>query len=59
MLPAVFVGDDETDEDAFRAIADRGTGVVVGSAPPLTTAATAYVRDPAEVTALLAALADQ
>jgi trehalose-phosphatase len=59
MLPVIFVGDDETDEDAFREIADRGTGVVVGTAPPLTTAATAYVRTPGEVTELLAALADQ
>jgi trehalose-phosphatase len=26
----VYVGDDETDEDAFRALADHGIGVVVG-----------------------------
>jgi trehalose-phosphatase len=26
----LYVGDDETDEDAFRALADRGIGVVVG-----------------------------
>jgi trehalose-phosphatase len=59
MLPVLFVGDDETDEDAFRAIADRGAGVVVGSRPPSTTAATAYVRNPGEVADLLAAFADQ
>ena len=32
----VFLGDDETDEDAFRAI-DRGLGVLVGSRPTCAT----------------------
>jgi trehalose 6-phosphate phosphatase len=59
MLPVLYVGDDQTDEDAFRAIADRGTGVIVAYPPPADTAATAYLRDPSEVTALLAAFADQ
>ncbi len=59
MMPVFFVGDDATDEDAFRAIADRGTGIVVASTPPATTAATAYLRSPAEVSQLLAAFADQ
>jgi trehalose-6-phosphatase len=32
----VFLGDDETDEDAFRAIV-RGLGVLVGSRPSFAT----------------------
>lgn len=45
----VFLGDDVTDEDAFRVI-DRGIGVLVGSRP---TAATHQLRGIAEVDALL------
>lgn len=51
----VFLGDDVTDEDAFRVI-DRGIGVLVGSRP---TAATHQLRDIAEVDALLRWLADR
>jgi trehalose-phosphatase len=29
----VYLGDDETDEDAFRALRGRGTGILVGDAP--------------------------
>ena len=29
----LFVGDDRTDEDGFRAVADRGYGVLVGDRP--------------------------
>jgi trehalose 6-phosphate phosphatase len=39
--PAVlpfYVGDDETDEDAFRAVRDRGVTVLVGESPGETTA---------------------
>lgn len=49
----VFVGDDQTDEDAFRAI-DRGFGVLVGRRP---TAARFQLNNTREVTTLLAWLA--
>lgn len=39
-----YIGDDVTDEDAFRAIADRGVGIVVG-VPPHATAAHYALRD--------------
>ncbi|MGH7504940.1 MAG: trehalose-phosphatase [Longimicrobiales bacterium] len=55
--PVVFIGDDRTDEDAFRAIAGRGEGVVVGDPPPPDTAAASYVRSPIEVADLLGQLA--
>ncbi|WP_246337527.1 trehalose-phosphatase [Azospirillum oleiclasticum] len=53
----VYIGDDETDEDAFRALAGRGTGIRVmdGPAP---TAAEWRLRDPGEVAVFLARLAD-
>lgn len=55
VLP-VYVGDDLTDEDAFRALAGRGIGVVVLDAPRATAAGYA-LRDPGEVRVFLAALA--
>jgi trehalose-phosphatase len=52
----VYIGDDVTDEDAFRALAQRGVGVAVQeTAQP--TAADYTLRDPGEVRALLASLA--
>ncbi|MBI4410309.1 MAG: trehalose-phosphatase [Gemmatimonadetes bacterium] len=57
LIPALFIGDDRTDEDAFTALRDHGEGIVVATSPPPTTAATFYLRDPAEVIAFLAALA--
>lgn len=52
----VYIGDDVTDEDAFRALAGRGVGIAVHDAPQ-TTAAQYTLRDPDEVRALLAGLA--
>lgn len=47
-VPAAYIGDDETDEDAFRALAGRGLGLRVGL-PPAATAATACVTAPGGV----------
>ena len=55
--PVVFIGDDRTDEDAFRALGGRGEGVIVAEPPPAHTAAASYVRSPAEVAVLLQELA--
>src|SRR6185436_18015775 len=52
----LYIGDDLTDEDAFRAIADRGIGVLV-AAEPRETAAAYSLRDPEEVRAFLEHLA--
>lgn len=59
--PVLYLGDDRTDEDAFRAL--RGwdpaaEGVLVAEQPPVDSAAASYLRDPAEVGALFEALAD-
>ncbi len=56
VLP-IYIGDDVTDEDAFRALAGDGLGVAVLDAPR-PTAARYRVADPAEVRILLEALAD-
>jgi alpha,alpha-trehalase len=47
-----YLGDDTTDEDAFRAIRDRGIGIVVG-APDRSTAARYSLADPGEVRVFL------
>ena len=52
----VYIGDDVTDEDAFRALAGRGLGVAVQETPQ-PTAAGYTLRDPDQVRALLAGLA--
>jgi trehalose-phosphatase len=52
----VYIGDDATDEDAFRALAGRGVGIAVQEAPR-DTAAAWRLRDPDEVRALLEGLA--
>lgn len=56
VLP-VYIGDDETDEDAFRALAGRGTGIRVMDDPAPTSAAW-RLRDPGEVAVFLKRLAD-
>lgn len=48
----IHVGDDETDEDAFAALAGMGAGIRVGS-PVAASLADWYVRDPDEVAELL------
>lgn len=58
--PVLYLGDDTTDEDAFRALRDRGgagEGIVVAEAPPERTAARAWLRSPGEVGTLFEALA--
>jgi trehalose 6-phosphate phosphatase len=55
----VYLGDDVTDEDAFRALRDRGIGIFVGEPGDLdrSTAATFTLRSPDEVGRFLNALA--
>lgn len=54
VLP-VCLGDDQTDEDAFRAIRERGIGIVVGEESRLS-AATYRLRNPAETEVFLSRL---
>jgi trehalose 6-phosphate phosphatase len=56
-LPALFIGDDRTDEDAFAVVRDLGGGIVVGDPPPAGTRALAWVRSPDEVAEIIHALA--
>ena len=44
----IYIGDDRTDEDAFRALEQRGVGILV-SEEPRPTAASYSLRDPSEV----------
>jgi len=53
----LYIGDDVTDEDAFRVIATRGIGILVAE-EPRPTAATYSLRDPDEVRRFLEWLAD-
>lgn len=53
----IYLGDDVTDEAAFRAVTDSGTAVLVGDGSR-ETAADYRVTDPEEVTRLLAWLAE-
>jgi len=46
-----YIGDDVTDEDAFRVLVDRGIGILV-SRTPRSTEATYWVQEPWEVYAL-------
>ena len=59
--PILYLGDDRTDEDAFRALhgwSPAAEGVLVAEQPPAYSAASSVLRDPAEVGALFDALAD-
>lgn len=61
--PILYLGDDRTDEDAFRAVRDwsagGGEGVLVADQPTMQTAALSYLQDVEDVSALLATLAVQ
>jgi trehalose 6-phosphate phosphatase len=54
-LRPIYIGDDRTDEDAFRALEQRGVGILV-SRQPQPTSATYSLKDPAEVERFLRAL---
>jgi alpha,alpha-trehalase len=51
-ITPLYIGDDTTDEDAFRSICDRGIGILV-SDEPRQTSARYILRDQSEVTAFL------
>jgi trehalose 6-phosphate phosphatase len=58
--PVLYLGDDRTDEDAFRALSGwdgAGEGVLVAEAPPAESAARSYVPRPEDVAELFRALA--
>lgn len=58
LVPIVFIGDDESDEEAFRALAGVGDGVLVAESPAERSAAVAWLRGPDEVASLLLDLAE-
>ena len=51
-MRSIYIGDDRTDEDAFRALQQRGIGVLV-SEQPADTAAIYSLKDPTEVECFL------
>lgn len=53
----IYIGDDVTDEDALRAVRDRGIGILVTDAPSPATLARFTLANPGEVRAFLEALA--
>jgi trehalose-phosphatase len=52
----IYIGDDRTDEDAFRVLEQRGIGILVSEQLP-PTAARYSLKNPPEVEEFLAALA--
>lgn len=55
--PAVFIGDDRTDEDAFRELGATDCSIIVGDPPQHESIAQACLRSPAEVAEFLHQLA--
>jgi trehalose-phosphatase len=56
-ITPLYIGDDTTDEDAFRVLGDSGIGVLVSDEPRRTNARY-MLRDPSEVTIFLEKLAE-
>ena len=56
-VPALFLGDDRTDEDAFRILSEEGGGILVAEDRPTATAAGSWLRSPEEVAVFLDQLA--
>jgi trehalose 6-phosphate phosphatase len=54
VLP-IFIGDDRTDEDAFRALEKRGVAILVSEQPQVT-AANYWLNNPEEVERFLGEL---
>ena len=54
----IYIGDDTTDEDAFREIKDRGIGILVNDSCEGTSNAAFRLRDPEEVAGFLEMLLD-
>lgn len=52
VLP-IYVGDDQTDEDAFKALKGKGIGIKVEENPSQTTEASYFLRGPGEVSLFL------
>lgn len=55
--PAIFIGDDRTDEDAFRELGEPDCSIVVGDPPQHETIAQTHLRSPHEVAQFLQLLA--
>src|SRR5690606_3323712 len=55
--PAVFIGDDRTDEDAFRELSSTDCSIVVGDPPQHESIAQACLRSPEHVAEFLSRLA--
>jgi trehalose 6-phosphate phosphatase len=55
--PAIFIGDDRTDEDAFRELGEMDCSIVVGDPPQHESIAHARLRSPDDVAAFLQLLA--
>jgi trehalose-phosphatase len=51
----IYIGDDRTDEDAFRALEKRGVGILVSEQPQVT-AANYWLNNPEEVERFLGEL---